>query len=97
MIRRLLRAILGQPAEELHPEDVPNAYDVAHAQAIQDADDFSCALTRPAPARTVVPELPADQWERIEREMQAAYDDYRTGGGLPGETRTTWTREDYRS
>lgn len=76
---------------------IPNPGDT---QAIQDADDEACALTRPAPAvgrAAVVPELPADQWARIERQMQAAYDDYRAGGGLPGETRTTWTREDYRS
>jgi hypothetical protein len=39
MIRRILRALLGRPAEELHPEDVPSAFDVAAAQALHDAPD----------------------------------------------------------
>jgi hypothetical protein len=39
MIRRILRALLGDPAEELHPDDVPNIFDVAAAQAMQQAPD----------------------------------------------------------
>jgi hypothetical protein len=39
MIRRILRALLGEPAEELHPDDVPNIFDVAAAQAMQQAPD----------------------------------------------------------
>jgi len=61
----------------------------ADVQAIQDAE--SCALTQPAPAFT------DDQWVELVNGFAAAIDTYRGGGGLPGEHRTTWTREDYRS
>jgi hypothetical protein len=39
VIRRLLRRLLGVPAEVLHPEDVPGLLDVTAAQALQDPPD----------------------------------------------------------
>jgi len=68
----------------------------ADVQAVQDAPDFDAHAAQ-ACQLTALPQLPADQWQRIEAQMHAAYDTYRDGGGLPGEHRTTWTREDYRS
>jgi hypothetical protein len=93
--------------EQLHREDVPSRYDVATAQAIQDAPDpldlyaeLACAHTQPTPpdiARAAAPILTADQWEELAHAFAADAYTYRAGGGMPGEHRTTWTREDYRS
>lgn len=74
---------------------IPDPGDV---QAIQDADDEACALTRPLPrvvARAAVPI--DDQWAAALTGFEFDALIYRAGLGAPGETRTTWTREDYRS
>jgi len=67
----------------------PEMPDPGTTQAVQDAE--ACALTQPAPAFTDT------QWAELVNGFAAAIDTYRAGGGLPGEHRTTWTREDYRS
>lgn len=52
--------------EQLHPEDVPTSYDVAQAQAIQDAPPFdqhasqACALTAPDDDRAILAAIEAD-------------------------------------
>jgi hypothetical protein len=57
----------------------------ADAQAIQDADNDSVALTHDT------------HWQELETGFAADIAAYRGGLGMPGEHRTTWTREDYTS
>jgi hypothetical protein len=55
------------------------------AQATQDADNESVALTHDT------------RWQELDDGFRADLIAYRGGLGLPGERRTTWTREDYQS
>lgn len=75
----------------------PVVPDPGDAQAIQDADDESVALTRPLCRDDLAPGFTDSQWAELTNGFAADAYTYRSGGGLPGERRITWTREDYRS
>lgn len=95
VVALLARSLIGQDIEPAYRRYGP-PLGPGDVQAIQDAE--ACALTQPrAIDLAVAPGFTDSQWAELDNAFAADAYLYRSGGGMPGETRTTWTREDYKS